>query len=240
MPRLNRHDPVPLYRQLGADLELRLGSEFEPGDRIPSESELAKDYDVHRLTVRQALAELSRRGLVEIAHGKGTFVSRPPVRYAVDPLSEASFTRSMQAAGHAVELRLLRTTEERDPSILRRLRTRRPATRYHQLRTVDGVPWSATSTWLSAARFPNLHRHWTGDTSLFDALESCYGIRTFRSERSFSAVPANAEDAELLDVAVGTPTLEVGGENVTEEGETVTIVLHRFRGDRVEFVVDLR
>jgi GntR family transcriptional regulator len=237
---LNRHTAVALHRQLGEHLEARLGDEFPPGERLPSESELAREYDVNRLTVRQALADLGRRGLVEASQGRGTFVAHPPVRYEVAAGSDASFSRTMESAGHEVALRFLRLTEDDDAEIMRELRTRRPTRRYHLLRLVDGSPWSLTSTWIAATRFKNLDRHWDGETSLFETLEQHYGIRTVRAGRSFAAVPADVVDAEHLSLPVGSPVLVARGLNVSEQGDPVAIVEHHFRGDRVQFTVDLR
>jgi DNA-binding GntR family transcriptional regulator len=236
---LNRHAPTPLYRQLGDRIEHRIETELEPGDRLPSEGDLAREYDVNRLTVRQALAELVRRGLVETAHGRGTFVAEPPMRYEVSAGSDASFTRTREAAGHRVDLRLLRTTLDEDRGVMRQLRTRRPVRRYQLLRLVDGSAWSLTSTWIASTRFKGLDRHWKGETSLFDALEQHYGVRSVRADRSFAAVPADAVDSEHLTVPLGAPVLVVRGLNTATDGAPVAVVEHHFRGDRVQFTVDL-
>jgi GntR family transcriptional regulator len=240
MSMLNRHNAVALHRQLGADLEARLRVEFRPGDRLPSEAELAGEYEVNRLTVRQALADLSRRGLVQASQGRGTFVTHPPDRYEVAAGRDASFTHAMERAGREVALRLLRLTEDDDPDVMRELRTRKPTRRYHLLRLVDGTPWSLTSTWIAATRFKKLDAHWDGETSLFDTLEAHYGIRTVRANRSFAAVPADSIDAEHLSIPAGSPVLVARGLNVSEDGEPVAIVEHHFRGDRVQFTVELR
>ena len=47
---------------------------FKPGDQFPSEQLLLKEYDVSRLTLREALANLSALGIIEVRHGKGAFV----------------------------------------------------------------------------------------------------------------------------------------------------------------------
>ncbi len=58
-------DAVPLYYQLGSVLREQITSgRFTPGDRIPTEAELAGEYGVSRITVRQALAALEEEGLI--------------------------------------------------------------------------------------------------------------------------------------------------------------------------------
>ena len=236
---LNRYATLPLYRQLSDDLERRLGQQYAPGDRLPSEAQLAADYAVNRLTVRQAMADLARRGLVTASRGRGTFVAHPPVRYEISPGRDASFSRAMRARGHDVTLRLLRSGSDEDPEVMRQLQTTRPVRRFHLLRSLDAVPWSLTTTWLSAARFRDLDRHWNGSNSLFEVLERHYGVRTVRASRRFTAIPADAVDAKHLTVSIGAPVLQVRGLNTSEDGDPIAFVEHHFRGDRVQFTVDL-
>lgn len=69
-----------IYVQL-ADLiaeQIRTG-DLAPRDRLPSEIDLAAEYDIARLTARRAMRELTRRGLARTLPGKGTFVvAKPP------------------------------------------------------------------------------------------------------------------------------------------------------------------
>ncbi|MCG8376343.1 MAG: FadR family transcriptional regulator, partial [Chlorobiales bacterium] len=49
--------------------------EFGPGEKLPSEQSLLKDYNVSRLTLREALARLAALGVIQVRHGKGAFVN---------------------------------------------------------------------------------------------------------------------------------------------------------------------
>lgn len=65
-----------LARRLGEELRSRIMSgELTPGGRLPSESELATQYQVSRVTVRTALRTLEAQGLIYVRHGSGSFVS---------------------------------------------------------------------------------------------------------------------------------------------------------------------
>jgi GntR family transcriptional regulator len=69
---------VSLYRRCYLDLLRRIElGEFGPDDRLPTEEELCRDYRVSLITVRRALAELTRSGIAHRRHGLGTFVIRP-------------------------------------------------------------------------------------------------------------------------------------------------------------------
>jgi GntR family transcriptional regulator len=73
---INRSSSVPPWEQLAAILRNRIESgELQPGDRIPSVITLAQEYDLAAGTVRKALAQLQREGLVESRVGWGTFVT---------------------------------------------------------------------------------------------------------------------------------------------------------------------
>lgn len=96
---LDRTSDTPPFKQI-ADL-LRGGIEdgrFAPGARLPSESELMAQFNVARMTVRQAIAEIKGQGLAHSEHGRGVFVrNRPPVRRQANE----RFARRHRDAGKA-------------------------------------------------------------------------------------------------------------------------------------------
>jgi len=237
---INRYADRPVYRQLSDLLEAQLLEQASPGDRLPSEAELSQQYDVNRLTVRRALNELSQRGLIETVHGKGSFVAAPVVRYDISAGRDASFTRSMRDLGHQVSIRLLSTEIVRDHPDRAQLRTRGRVLVCRTVRLVDEQPWSVSVTAIGAERFPGLAREWSGDTSLFEFLHDRHGVRMQRAYRTFSCSLADPEEAEHLQMRIGAPILEMRGLNVDKDRTPVAVVSHRFRGDRVQFTVDLR
>lgn len=78
--------PGALYKQVAAAIRDAITTgEFEPGSALPSETQLIERYQVSRPTVRNAIAALRTEGLIEVIHGKGSFVrSRPSTRATVD------------------------------------------------------------------------------------------------------------------------------------------------------------
>lgn len=69
---------LPRYQRV-ADLlrQQVIEGVLQPGDQVPSENALARDFDIAPGTARQAVAELVSEGLLERLHGKGTYVRRP-------------------------------------------------------------------------------------------------------------------------------------------------------------------
>ncbi|MGE2726910.1 GntR family transcriptional regulator [Mycolicibacterium pulveris] len=236
---INRYAERPIYRQLSDLLEAQLIEAARPGDRLPSEAELSQQFDVNRLTVRRALNELSQRGLIETVHGKGSFVASPVVRYDISAGRDASFTHSMRQLGHRVTIRLLAKDLVRQSKTAQELRTPGKILMCTTVRYVDDQPWSLSVTSIGAERFPGLADEWKGQTSLFDFLLGRHGVRMQRAYRTFSCGLAEPAEAEHLHIRVGAAMLEMRGLNVDQDGDPVALVQHRFRGDRVQFTVDL-
>lgn len=238
MGSVNRHSPIPLYRQVAQAIEGELlRGDLAPGDRLPGESELAEQHGIHRLTVRQAIADLVARGLVQTVHGRGSFVAHPPIRHTISGSREASLTRAMRESGRSVSQQLLRAQRDDAPEARRALATRGHLRRLDLLRFVDDLPWTLTRTWLAERRFRSLDRHWNGTTSLYDALDEHFGVRMRRAHRTIWSEPAGPVDAEHLLVPIGAPLLVMAGLNVGGDGRPVALVEHRGRGDRVQFTV---
>ena len=76
--KLSLESEIPLYAQLMGIIQRTITSgALKVGDLLPSETELCKEFDVSRNTVRQAIGALEEEGLVVRKRGKGTFVTDP-------------------------------------------------------------------------------------------------------------------------------------------------------------------
>ncbi len=73
---IERDAPAPPFRQLAEILRARIErGDWEPGRAIPSESRLCQEYDLARMTVRRALAELAADGVIFTVTGRGSYVA---------------------------------------------------------------------------------------------------------------------------------------------------------------------
>lgn len=102
---LVRDNSVALYRQIADRLraEIAVGT-FEPTGRLPSEAAVMECFEVSRVTVRLALDELERDGLIDRRKGKGTFVAGRQVRHRIDTLR--SFHESLRMQGLDATMRI--------------------------------------------------------------------------------------------------------------------------------------
>src|ERR1700712_325526 len=88
---VNRQDGITLWRQIVGKLQTDIASgTLKPGTRLPTEAELSAQFSVTRHTVRRALEELSRDGLVRVEQGRGSFVAEDVLDYNVEPRTRFS------------------------------------------------------------------------------------------------------------------------------------------------------
>ena len=95
---------TPIYYRIQEALRQRIaGGALAPGDRLPSETELARDYRTTRVTVRHALSRLVFEGLIKREAGRGTFVADPAsIVSPIDTLKVHSFEQQVAQRGKNV------------------------------------------------------------------------------------------------------------------------------------------
>jgi len=238
---------TPLYLRVQQVLSERIASgEYAPGDKLPSETVLASELGAHRLTIRRALEELARQGIVHARQGAGTFVSRPPVHIAVTiPLSKEEFFTSLrkELAAQGVRFRdvLLSTEVADDPAIRRELAyPRGRLRRVDSALQVNGELWVCSTAWGPDSRLKDVAGRWRETDGLYGVLLERAAGPLHYVWRSFSAEAAGVEDAERLGIKPGSPVLVREGLTADENGKPVLRVRRRARADRIRYVLDYR
>jgi GntR family transcriptional regulator len=238
---VSRTDPLPLYRQVEADLRERITSGgLAPGQRLPSETELATLYSASKITLRQALANLAADGLIERRAGKGTFVRAATL--TAGSRTVTSFTDELAALKLRAGARVLRlATEGADALTAERLRIE-PGTRVvalDRLRLGDGTPIGIQRARLIAELVPGLEDLDLSEGSLYALLASRFGLVPTEAEESFHVGPARREEARLLEVPERSCCFLV--ERVTfAGGRPFEFVRSLMRGDRYQVRLGLR
>src|SRR3990170_2533554 len=152
--------PIPLPHQVFRDLSAALdGREWEPGDRMPTERELAKRYGCSLITVRHALGELVREGRIERTRGRGTFVLQP--RIERDIAGSMSFAQEMERRGLDPATRMVTARIEPAGDVIGALlaiEADAPVAYLERVRLGGGEPLILEQARLPAHRFPELLR----------------------------------------------------------------------------------
>jgi len=218
--------------------EITVGA-LVPGDRLPTEQDLAAWFGVSRMTLRHALAELARRGLVTRAVGRhgGTFVAAPKLEQDFTTL--AGFSEQLRRHGMLAGARVL-TAYERPvgPAAGAALQIGQgdPVYEVRRIRLADGRPIVLERSMFPARRFPGM-LDCRLDGSLYELLEVKYGLRPHRARESLEPVTAGVREAEALEVAEGAPLMLVERTAYARSGEPLEFARDLFRGDRTRVVV---
>ena len=104
--KINRNSAVPLYVQLSDIIRKNIDEkDLSPGSSIPSEATLMENYDISRITVRNALLRLEYSGKIFRVHGRGSFVSEE--KFVDIPAPSHSWQMALQNQGHHISYDLL-------------------------------------------------------------------------------------------------------------------------------------
>jgi GntR family transcriptional regulator len=208
--RLNWVSGLPRYRQLADHLRGQiLDGRLAPGAQVPSETDLGRRYQVGRLVVRQAMAQLRSEGWIETVHGTGSFVRQAgqpaPIEIAPevhhDPGAPVLIYRHHPRWGLLAPTRIVR--EPADPEVARRLGVEpgaRVLARHRLIGPVpDGPVRQLADTFMPAAlarRVPAVAKRDPGDGGFLGAIARA-GIRTRTTVTAGSRMPLPAEAAQL-------------------------------------------
>jgi GntR family transcriptional regulator len=210
-----------------------------PGDRMPTEQDLAAWLGVSRMTLRHALASLARRGLVTRTVGRkgGTFVAESKLEQDLTTL--AGFSEQLRRHGMVAGARVLSAVERpAGPVAAAALELAEGAPLYEvrRVRLGDGKPIALEHSLFPAAVFPGMLQCRL-DGSLYELLEAKYGRRPFRARERLEPVTAGVREAEALEVKEGAALMLVERTAYSDEGLPVEFARDLFRGDRTRLIM---
>jgi len=231
--------PPALWRSIAATLrnEIAAGS-YRPGDKLPSEADLAHRFGVNRHTVRRALADLAGARLVQARRGAGVYVAARPTDY---PLGRrVRFQQNLAAAGQSAERKALlhatRAADRREAEALG-LSDGAPVHVYEGISLADGSPLALFRSVFPAERFPDLPGALAETASVTAALARAGVTDYTRASTRITAKCASPTQALHLELRPGDPILRSVSVNVDTAGRPVEYGRTWFAGDRVSLIV---
>ncbi len=222
------------YQSVAEDLRMRLGvAEFAGTGVLPSEAALSAHYGVSRVTVRRALEELRRDGLVESRQGFGWLVAAEPLRQDLSRLE--TLDRQLATAGVRSGRRILSFGFVAPPDRVAALLGTTNVLEVRRLNLADVQPFAVVTAWCPEDLGGGLSRDDVERSSFLEQLPVAIGGAT----QSIGADAAGTAQAELLGIPVGAPVLVAERVTRSVDGRAVLVSEHVFPGHRTRFVVDL-
>ena len=238
----NRYETsIPLYVQIAESLLDRIESgELRAGDRLPAERELSQTLEVNRMTVRRALQVLELQGLLMRRQGDGTYVTAPKIERQAGNL--VPFTKGMQRRGYTPGAEVI-TFERKsaEPSVAKELQLPASTPVYYirRLRLINQEPVMLERFTLPVRRVPGLERYDLASRSVYEVMETEYGISVTRARQSLEPVVAAEYEAELLRVNPGAPLMLEQRLSFDQDDQPIEYGNDLYRGDRFRFVTEI-
>jgi GntR family transcriptional regulator len=241
MPAFRREPLVPLHHQVHGHLAalLRAGH-WPPGAPLPPEPQLCRHYGVSRGTLRHALLELVREGLVERHQGRGSFARAPKREGAI-----AGSYRRFRAEGAPLDPGCRLLSLKRLPataSIAEELSLQRglPVWRMERLRNLGGQPIAIQLSWIPVALCPRLDRAELEARHLLDILREHWRVEFSHADEFIEPTVADATAAARLGIATGTPMFRLERRTYLPAGAVGEYRCSLMRGDIYRYRVELR
>jgi len=236
-----RASDVPLYVQIADSLLDRIESgRLHAGDRLPPERELSEGLGVNRLTLRRALRVLESQGLLIRRQGSGTYVADPKIERQAGRL--ISFTRGMERRGFSPGARIVCLEEQpvgASLAVVLHLPMHAPVYDLLRLRLLNDVPAMLEHYVMSVRRFPDLARFDLEHRSMYEVMETEYGVSIRRAKQSLEPVVASEFEAELLGVDPGASLMLERRLAYDQNDQPVEHGRDLYRGDRFRFVTEI-
>lgn len=232
---------IPLYYQLENVLRARIETgEILPGQRLSTELELSREYQISRATVRQALAALVSEGLLYRKQGKGTFVTEKAQQTRAAKLT--GFTEDLFHRGHRPEVQVLEMKRAAAPDRVAHQLHLAPGAevvRFKRLRRVDGAILSFVVNYVLPEFGEKIAEQDLTEHAMLRVLQEKAKVVLGTVRHSVEALKADNEIASLLEVNPLDPVLYIETVVRSAEGHPVEVANTYFRADRYRYTVEL-
>jgi GntR family transcriptional regulator len=241
MTVLNPADPVPRYARLAQLLRQRIEKQFwRPGERLPRLEDLMAEFNVARVTARQAVGILAREGWVNVSRGRGTLVQE-----------RASQGRTLHLQSSLAELAQAYRNDRPTLSLIDERRTEPPPAAqewgapvpvYRHLRRVhsrDQEPYCVISIHLDEDIFRLAPRRFRRET-IIPVLLELPEVRIANAHQTLRISVADVETAQLLGMPVNSAVAEVMRVFRDPAQRVIYLAEIAYRADFIRFQMDLK
>ena len=233
--------PTPLYYQIKNIIQSRiLSNKLEGNGRLPTEAELCMEYNVSRTTVRQALSELTKEGLIYRDRGRGTFVTdgvelkRPELRGSIDNLIAAA------EGTRIIVLSYQEMFPTPDIAKIFQLKKDEKVFRLELVRFIPKGPFGYSLIYLPFALGATISsEEFKETTEIITFVEEKLKEKAHHAKQAFDVGVADKVVSKNLHVGEKTPLLVVKRNYYTRKGSLMFVAVSYFRSDLYKYEIYL-
>ncbi|MDY4610336.1 MAG: GntR family transcriptional regulator [Sphaerochaetaceae bacterium] len=238
---LNRsRGAMPLYQQLKMILKDQIEQgEYQNGDILPAESRLMNQYEVSRITVRQALGDLTNEGYVVGKPGIGTVVVFEKINERLKSIK--SFSEEMAQHGIIMSTELCEMSMiSANKLIATKLCIDEESSCFHlvRIRSAKGLPMVYSHTYIPSSWNLPLDASLYRD-SLYKYLTDTMGIVVAKATDTLEAVLAEEDISRCLKIEEGMPVFKRSRASVDPTGRPIEFTICYYPGDKYKYSVEL-
>jgi GntR family transcriptional regulator len=231
--------PVPLYIQVASVMRRRIETnQWVPGQKISTLVELEREFEVARVTIRQAIEVLRQEGLLHSQQGRGTFVHEKSLSRHWFKLAT-----SWDVVVNAIKDNIPKRIKVETPVAFPNLQEGegRAASKYVFMRTVqykDNVPYGLVNVHLA----DDLFRRAPDEFRMHPALSVLANLKGAHVEQAYQTVVIGSADpaaAEHLQIGLGAPVAECRCIAIDERGVAIYVADITYRSDAIKMHIDL-
>jgi len=224
---------APTYVKLKEEFQQHIeNGTLVPGERLPSERDIAAAKGLSRMTVRQALSELVAAGALYREQGRGTFVSARKMQQR----NISSFSETVRARGFTPSTRVLEFITVMPPEDIaqRLMLSGSEVYRSVRIRLADSIPVAVEEVFIPLHICPGLGRDDLSG-SLYRLMTEAYGYRIGSADSSVSALLPGTRFQQYLQISRNTPVLRINSLYYSAGGATLYYERAAYRADMYEY-----
>lgn len=229
----------PLYQKIYSEIKQTIiNGTLSQSEKLPSENELCRIYNVSRITIRKALDLLTEEGWVVKIQGKGSFAN-PDAKVRSKIVGPSSFSDFASAQGSTHKSIILKREIVRDKNISEKLSVNQSEDLLFIKRvlTLNDEPLMIDQAWLPAKFFPNLLTEVSEKMSLYKTLATRYNTLVEHSHKELNVSLPNNEQQELLHITATTPIFIVNKVAANQSDIPIEISEMIVRGDKMTYLI---
>lgn len=239
---VSKESPLPLYYQIKESIqECILAGSIKPGEKLPSEAQLAEMLRVSLITVRRALTDLQINGFVTKVHGRGTFVLEKPMEQELDHLS--GFSENMEelkrtSMAKIFRIRHIPATEEVSRHLA--IPLAEEVIEIERIRYADKEPVMFNLTFLPKYIGEKIIKEDLETMPIFKLIEKGCGVPLVEADYQLEAAIFPEYIQKALGLSINLPALLVRRTSYTTGQRPIDYTQLYYRSDRFRYAVHVQ